>query len=466
MATTNTVWVVIICDQVTDRLRSFFDKGHLSEANLYTQKIHAFTDKLKKYVAEKGGTLYVCLPERQILEIPITVAKEVPYFLEGYKEIFGSDKVAIGIGLDFAEAAGAAKKSRQTNNIELYMPNDERITKDENAKSALGEFDEILPIDSAELNTDTEFLLPPNLFDPELPPKREKPTPIDEPRKVAVKPDVMKELQAEAQYVSAVTQTMGGDVIAQQQQQLQQMIQQQQQEAQQPRDLREALAGGQVDGYEPQQQQPQEAPPEEAQQEAPPEEGDKSTQKLYELLANVQERIPNLMELHDKNPEAFKQSMGLIQKLLNLARTKKSELKFEEAEKIEDLEKKIKAGIHRIWPDGTMINRRQKVRIGDKAVWRSVASGLTQDAEGKAISVKHHNDEADGDQDDTMAIKSEKEDKRHSVKIKGVPGWHKLNGIRDLGSEKGNAYEVEGHGDIHQDNIEDMRLHGEPIPST
>jgi hypothetical protein len=81
MATTNTVWVVIFCDQVTDRLRSFFDKGHLSEANLYTQKIHAFTNKIKTFTQEKGGTLYVCLPERQILEVPITVAKEMPYFL-------------------------------------------------------------------------------------------------------------------------------------------------------------------------------------------------------------------------------------------------------------------------------------------------------------------------------------------------------------------------------------------------
>jgi hypothetical protein len=49
------------------------------------------------------------------------------------------------------------------------------------------------------------------------------------------------------------------------------------------------------------------------------------------------------------------------------------------------------------FPVGTIRNRKKKVIVNGKAVWRSIISGQVRDSQGNAISIKSHNKQAEGD---------------------------------------------------------------------
>ena len=238
MATTNTVWVVIACDAVSDRLRSWLDSGHFEEATRYAQILQNFNDKLKSFAQSKGGHLSVALYDRQILEIPSSAADELPYFLEGFREDLGQNKIAVGIGLDFSEATRACRHSRGTGEIELYTPGETPIM-----KSNEDQYDE------PHRGIEEDLSIPPNIFDPQLPPRKaEKMTPKE--RKFVGRPDMQKELQAEGAMLMAIGQQM------QPPQPQQAPGQPPGQPQAQPRDLMEALNGGPIPGRQAQPPQP------------------------------------------------------------------------------------------------------------------------------------------------------------------------------------------------------------------
>ena len=120
----------------------------------------------------------------------------------------------------------------------------------------------------------------------------------------------------------------------------------------QPRDLLEMLHGGQVPGREPvnpeEQQQPEGEPEERAaaalqEKVAEAEEQAEDTnQRLAKLLAQVKEQIPSIMQLHDSNPQAFKQAMNVVSKLLTLANRRQKTSKSEVVDMAEDLNKAIR----------------------------------------------------------------------------------------------------------------------------
>ena len=438
MPTQNTVWIVIACDEVTDKLRGWLDNGHFEDAVKYAQLIHDFCDKIQKFAQEKGGHLYVSLYDRQIMELPASAADQLPYIIEGYKEDLGRDKIAVGIGLDYMEAARAAQHSRTTGEIELFTPGETPTYKAEDPIGASGD-----------LKLDTDVSLPPNIFDPQLPPKMvEKVTP-KEPHFTS-RPEMDKEIAAETKMLQAIGQQMqpptppapppgqpGGSA--------------------QPQDLMEALHGGPVPGHQPQQAEA-EGKPEEGEKEGEFPDEEAGAEKLYGALANIQQKIPQLMELHDKNPEAFKRSMDLINKLMKLTQTKKSE---KLSLKLEELKKAFAAGTKRNWPVGTTINRRKKVLVDGKSVWRSIISGQVRDDHGQIISVKSSNKQSLGA---PLTAKDEKHTstpaKHWQVKVKGNPNWYPMTRMEDRG-EQGNFYHLEGVGPVHQSQIEDVHIPGE-----
>jgi hypothetical protein len=124
MATLTFVWVIIATDGVSDKIRDLVDSGYFSEAKSIDIHLKAVSDKIQSLVNEKGGDIKISTYDRQVLELPISVAEELPLILAGYRQVFGS-MMSVGMGLDMNEAALAVKKSTYTNDIEMYDPKDD-----------------------------------------------------------------------------------------------------------------------------------------------------------------------------------------------------------------------------------------------------------------------------------------------------------------------------------------------------
>jgi hypothetical protein len=184
----------------------------------------------------------------------------------------------------------------------------------------------------------------------------------------------------------------------------------QQQAQQQPGSLLEAMSGDQkktdkpvshIDQKEQDKEEQKEAAPKKESEEKKPEEDkeDDSNNKIGKLLDNIQQKLPQIMDLKTKDPAAFKQSMSLVHKLLDMAkkdRIKKGEILTDE------LNKALRLKL----PPGSVKGRKKKVVINGKAVWRSVASGQVADpTTGQAISVVSHNAAADDGKIGTVAEK-------------------------------------------------------------
>ncbi|RLF65138.1 MAG: hypothetical protein DRN30_04580, partial [Thermoplasmata archaeon] len=162
---------------------------------------------------------------------------------------------------------------------------------------------------------------------------------------------------------------------------------------------------------------PQDAPqdsqgggPEEAVQEltGEVEEAEESTSddKIAAQLDNIKGQIPQIMGLADKDPKAFKQTMNMINKLIQLAHSRsKTTKKSETREKIEQLIKAInskastKPSSHGIiYPVGTRLGRYKKVLVEGKSTWREMSSGAVKDNSGNPISVKEYNKQTNANQ--------------------------------------------------------------------
>jgi hypothetical protein len=384
---------MIITDGVADKIRDLVDSGYLSEAQGLDYQLKSVADKVNKLVGERGGQVKLSTYERQILELPVTVAEELPLILAGYKKVFGM-LMAVGMGLNLREAALAAKKSVYTNDIELYDPKDESY--DEMKKS--------LQIE------DDSFNFQPNLFDETHPPSPKADSSKDSVGKYVPGLNPQQALEAENQLIQATVSQLMGPA-----QEMQQMMQQQQQQAEQqqqgegPDSLLEALSGekksdkpkteskeksSDSEDSEDSSKSKSDDDSDESDSESDDDSGD-DNEKLGKLLADVQDRMPKLMELHDKNPEAFKKVVTLIHKLVGMVKSRKegSTKKFEVTSLTEELNKALKIR----YPVGTVKNRKKKVIVDGKAKWRSVAAGQVQDDKGNAISVESHNSKA-GDQ--------------------------------------------------------------------
>lgn len=377
MSSQNTVWVVINCQTIVDNLRERIDNGAFSEVNEAISFMKAFSAKLQSMVQQYGGHVYVMLYERVVIEMPITIADQVPGLVDELKKEVGPE-VACGIGMDYEEAHKACLASQGSGNIELY--GEDETTKSDEWEGAKDPFE-----------------ISPNLFNPEMQ-RTVNPIPGRPPNKAhapVMRPGIEEELQMDAQYLQALGQSLGAGQQPQPQPgQEGQQPGQPGQEQEEPQDLLEALNGGPVDGHSPkkdEEESEEEGEPEEK-DEMDSEEGDGDDHsKLAASLLGIRDRIPELITLQERNPEAFKQSLAMIQKLIGLARSRKKATAKSEIDdinvKIDELAKKIQMK----YPVGTRKGRKVKVIIDGKAVWRSMSSGRVQDAKGQAISVKSHN---------------------------------------------------------------------------
>lgn len=357
MANQNTVWVVLASDEVVDKLRSLIDKGYLGDAQALHYQLSSMMDKLNKTLSARGGSVRLFTYDRMVLEMSSATAEDLPEIISPYKDFFGN-KLAVGIGFDLSEASGAALKSARTNEIELYDPSDDTYKSEE------------------------AFQLPPNLFDRTDP---EPPEPEKRPKRKPLKQPMLSNAQTALQAETAMMQSIIQQLTPQPPQPAAPPSSPQQPAGQQqPRDLMEMLHGQRIEGHQADEQK-KESKPEPEKQEI----SDNGHEKIAGLLATVQDKMPKLMELSDKNPEAFKKIVSLIHKIVDVAKlknTKKSEI-------ITLTEELNKAFRHR-WPIGTVKGRRKKVLVNGREVWRQMSAGQVLDPNGEPVSVKSINSKA------------------------------------------------------------------------
>lgn len=389
-STESQVYVLIATDNVSEKINSLIDAGYFSEAKDLDYQLESLDEKVKSLILEQGGQLLLSTYERHVLLLPLNIAENLPLLLEGYKNHFGQN-MQVGIGLNLAEAKKACDLAEHTGNIEMYDPEQQ-------------EYIEMQKNDNLDISSDLFELEPqPNVFDRQHPPSPEP----EAKKKIGqyIKgPDAQTAIQLESQIIQATVQQLNGPAQQAQQQAQQQMQQmQQQQQQQQPNNLAEALSG------EKQKESPKKTDKEknedsdkekigekavkESEEKTKEDEKDsRESEKLASLLEMVNEKIPKLTDLADKNPEAFKKVIGLVHKIVDMAKDKKKDLDKGE---ISDVTEELNKAIKMFYPVGTVKNGKKKVLKDGKASWRSVRSGMIKDAEGNAISVESHNSNAE-----------------------------------------------------------------------
>ncbi len=227
------VWVVISATEAKDRLIELIDTGYLAEAVGFSNSLTSLIEKIKLFVQQYGGSLPIALYERIVMQLPYSVAEQVPLILKDYSESL-NNKIAIGIGMTMAEASIAARYSKNSGEIELYDPEKHDQTSNINKNTAR--------------RVSEGITLPTNLFDPTVPDGEQYQTQFDGYKK---RPSMQEELQAEASLIEAFNNQMGLGAVQQQQQQMMQAQQQAAQQQQPPGDLLETLNGGPVEGHTP-----------------------------------------------------------------------------------------------------------------------------------------------------------------------------------------------------------------------
>lgn len=418
MQNLGTVWVVISASEAQKRLVSFVDSGYLIEATSFSAALQGLIDKMKSFVQQYGGSIPLQLYERIIMQIPSSAAEQIPSIVKGYSEAL-NNKIAVGMGLTMEEASIAAKKSARTGKIELHDPKDDYHYEEDFIKS-----------DSPRRLTEG-VVLPPNIFDPSTPDDNQYQSTSDKTNTKI--PSLEEAQQGEMKLIQGITAQMGLQEVQQQQQQMQQQMQEQQAQQNPPGDLLESLNGGPVDGHTPEEPEDKEGSSDKnsdkssGSEDSGDEEGspdkDKATEELTSeiedaesaatddkiamQLDKIKGQIPQIMGLADKDPKAFKQTMDMINKLIQLAHSRsKTTKKSETRENIEELIKDINMrassrpktnGVR--YPVGTRLGRYKKVLIEGAEKWREMSSGAVQ-GKGGAISVRESNKEANDNQRD------------------------------------------------------------------
>lgn len=401
MSTQTTVWVMITTDGVSEKISDLIDSGYFAEAQDLDWQLKSVVQKLQSLIGERGGQIHLSTYSRQVIELPVTLAQELPLILAGYRKVFGM-LMAVGMGLDLREASLAAKKSVFSNDIELYDPKDE----------AYEHIKKNLQIE------DDAFNFQPNLYDETHPPSPKADSSKDSVVKFVPGLNAQQSLEAENQLIQATVQQLMGpaqDMQQQMQQQQEQQAQQEQKEGGGPDSLLEALSGEKKSdkpktsskekdsdkdedddsddkSSKKDSESDSDSSSDDDSDEDDSDESDDTTEKLGTLLQDVENKLPKLMEMHDKNPEAFKKVVTLIHKLVAVAKARKGD----ESKKAEtmDMTEELNKALHLHYPVGTVKKRKKKVIIDGKAKWRSVASGQVKDEKGNAISVQSHNAKA------------------------------------------------------------------------
>ena len=387
------VWVTIRAQAARTRMLELLDHGDFAEALGKKQYLDGLITKIKSFVQQYGGSLPIDLYDCIVMQIPITAAEQLPSITEPYQKSL-KRQVSVGVGMTYTESAKAAQKSAKTGEIEMY---------DKHTNEYLDK--------TSRRISHPDVTLPANVFSPGSPDDDYyQPGPMtDNPIKA---PDADQALEIETQYIGKLIQQMNPEDPSQSGQEPEEAQQEKDQQQSSTMDLLQMMGQGQQSQEEqaPQEQAPAEASPEEDAEELQAEvdeaeqEAEKwNNDKLAQTLQGVSAKIPQIMAMADKNPDAFKQTMNMVSKLIAAAKQRpKDTKKHEEMVKMaEQLTKDFNtkriasgpgAGKNTHFPVGTRKRHYKKVLVDGKEIWRSFKTGQVLDEEdGTAISVRQHN---------------------------------------------------------------------------
>lgn len=419
------IWIVLNAEDATQQLKTWMDEGHISGVNELSQGIQAYTNKLKSFAQERGGSVVLSMQERIVMQLPTSAANEFEKIIEGYSETLGAP-IAVGIGLNYNEAIKASNKARATGKTELFDPSiddDWEASLSETKRPALayrkpynGRVTDKIPKtptveEEAKMNQSSIQQMLSELGLPEL----------MEAQQQQMESMQEQQQQMEAEQQMAEQQAMQEGQEGQEGQEPQVAAEQEEPEmSRAPGTLLDALMGHTDEGQEeetPQlleqdaglieqavgqvqevteegQQMAQEIEPEvsEAEESAEENDDDPFTDKIGHTLNMVHDKLPEIMSLRSQDPDGFKDTISAIVRLINAAKKKNVRKADELIQDITVLAKTKQLNL----PVGTRRGRMVKIRLPDGTEkWRSMASGrVTSNADGQPISVRVANEEA------------------------------------------------------------------------
>lgn len=424
MSTPTMIWVLVRATEVRDRFLDFVDAGNFKEAIDLQSSLNGMVSTLKSFVQQYGAGCPIACEDIVAMKIPVNLARNLESTLDLYlRDMPG---MAVGVGFNFFEAASACKRSKKTRKIELYAPsNGEPLQRNEPQIHKL---------------IDEDVVLPTNLFDPTTPTDNQYLDQLKEPEVISM-PGFKEEIQSESEYIKIIASQMGSPSDAE--------IQQAQAEAQQQQQMAQGSQGQVSQGGNPNAKSMLAAlgknPPKpndkdengedkeetgktlrDAKKKSSKEDGDSNkkdsksskddedsdesveneedlkeeiedaekeakkdnNQALYDQLDRIKSDLPQIMGLAQKDPKAFKQSMDMVNKLLDVAKkVSKGEIDLNNKE---DLQKtKVELNL----PVGSRKGMKKKVSVtGKPNTWRSMKSGQLKDEDdGSPISVREYN---------------------------------------------------------------------------
>ncbi len=438
MSTPSMIWVLIRATEARNTFLGYVDSGSFKEAIDLKAQLDGMVTSLKSFVQQHGAGCPIACEDVVAMKIPVTLARNLESIIALYLK--GIPGIAAGVGFNYSEAAAACKKSRKTRQIELYQKsNGETLERSEDP-----EIHKLLD-DSVQLPTNLYDPTTPS--DDQYKAQLKEPKVVGMPgfeKEIQAESAYIK--------VLATQMGSPSDQEIQQAQQQQQAMQQQQAAAggvdqsanpnaksmlsalgknppkpnnkdedgedkeESGKSLRDAKSGkdsskeddkkeekgakvpksDDSEGKSSKEDDEDSEDPEDMNQkelEAEIKEAESAAkadhnQKLFDQLDRIKSDLPQIMGLAQQDPKAFKQSMQMVGKLLDVAKqVQKGEIDITDPEVLE------KTRIELNLPVGSRNGAKKKVAVAGKPnAWRSMRTGQLKDEDdGSPISVREHN---------------------------------------------------------------------------
>ncbi len=438
MSTPSMIWVLVRSTDARDNFLKYIDSGNFKEAIDLKASLEGMVNQLKSFIQQYGAGCPIACDDVVAMKIPVTLARNLENILSIYlKNMPG---MAVGVGFNFFEAASACKRSKKTRKIELYQQrNGESLERKEDPEiHKLLNQSVVLPgnLYDPKIASDEQYL-----------DQLKEPSVVDMPgfqAEIQAESAYIKviasqmgspsdaqiqQAQQAQQAAQQAAQGPEGQVDQSQNPNAKSMLSALGKNPPKPNDkdedgedkeesgksLKDAKGKdksskedgkkddsgkksskeGDSDDKSSKEDDSEDEDLEgmdKAKIEAEIKEAESAAkadhnQKLFDQLDRIKADLPQIMGLAQKDPKAFKQSMQMVGKLLDVAKqVQKGELDLVD----EDVLEKTRLELN--LPVGSRKGTKKKVQVSGKpAVWRSMKTGQTKDDDGTPISVRQHN---------------------------------------------------------------------------
>ena len=443
MSTPSMIWVLVRATEARDQFLRMLDNGNFKGALDMKGELEGMVNQLKSFIQKHGAGCPICCEDAVAMKIPVNLAENLESMLDLYLKIPG---IAVGVGFNFLEASAACQRSKKTRKIELYRKqNGEQLNKasDPEIHKLLNPgvvlptnlFDPTNPSDSQYLDQleEPDVVQMPG-FQAEIQAEsayikvlgQQMGAPSDEQIQQAQQVQQQQMETQKAQLAGAVNQTDNPNAKSMlsalgknppKPNNLDEAGEEKEETEGKGKSLKDAVKKDDKKSSESGKKDDKAAEDDDSDEESDDKDGesgkkddkadgddqekledeleeaetaakDDHNQRLFDQLDRIKSDLPQLMGLREKNPEAFKDSMKMVNKLLDVAKqVRKGEIDLNDPESLE------KARLELNLPLGTRKGAKRKIQVGGKdPSWRSMKTGqLKDETDGSPISVREHN---------------------------------------------------------------------------